>query len=256
MKRIRLITSIICAAIIFASCNKNEDDYIYTAGSSKKMLVKDYEVSIKAVNSGMGYHADSVELDLDDDGVNDLFGISFIDTLVDENSDHQIELSLKVINKLFAFSEVQNSGKKSVIIDDIVYSYDGTFPKKTTIYKTVCGNQPNSNPMYFGNSPKYLLDKEKFNESDFQYRLTSNNPKINLRTVSFSSQASYSSSSNGDSLIGYRFDYTDLCNPMPENVNLYLPFLKQDGPNKFYGWLKLKIVGNEITFIESAVQKE
>jgi len=240
---------------IFVACSKKEEDYIYTTGSSKNMNFNDHQVSIKAVNSGKEYQADSIELDLDDDGVNDLFGISFIDTLVDIDSDPQVELSLKVINKKFAFSEVQNSGKKSVIVDGVIYTYNGTFPQKTTVYKTVCGSQPNSSPMYFGNSPKYLLSGQELNESDFDFRLTSNNPKVNLKTPAFSSQALYQPSSGGDSLIGYRFDYTDLCDLTPENVDIFLPFLKQDGPNKRYGWLKLQVKGNEILFIESAIQK-
>ena len=250
-----LNVGIFISSLLLFSCNKDEKGTVYTAGESKRMILTNHQISVEAIYSGKAYEVDSVKLDLDQDGVNDILGLSIIDTVVDESSVYHKELSLKVINNDIVFSEVINSGKKSVVKGDPLFSYEGPFPKKTTIYTTVCGNQPNASPMYFGNSPKYLLENTELYEIDFDWPTTAYNPKINLKTPAYSPMALHYPSANGDSLIGYRFDYTDLCESIPEDISIYLPFLKQDGPNKKYGWLEVKISGNKMTFIQSAIQK-
>jgi len=94
----------------------------------------------------------------------------------------------------------------------------------------------------------YAINDQEINKTNFNWEseifddLTLKFPAY--RTVSFEP------SFQGDSLIGQDIIFPGLCEILPENEIFYLLFQKTSQGTEKYGWLKLKIDGNEKCYSE------
>ncbi|MFK8038624.1 MAG: hypothetical protein AB8B74_10075 [Crocinitomicaceae bacterium] len=236
--------------ITIGACEKYEDDYILTTGETKKMDLVNHDIRIEANYTGGSKQVDSIEIDIDFDGTSDIIGFSILDTIYPEG--YYKELSIEITNNEFVFAQHSNSGC-FYAIPQVNYLSNGTFPIKQYVYDFECNKIPNASDYKIGNVPMFTLGDQVVNEADYNWQ-SSQFSKLNLKIPAYTPEPSYTTSVDNDSLIGNVYNFPDLCETLPLNDSFYLLFYKTIQNEKKYGWLEIKISGNEIWFIRSAIQ--
>ena len=237
-------------AILFLACKKKEADYILTISEIKDLIVTSHNKSVQANYKSQETITETVYLDLNNDGINDIKGISY--AFLDSIKEYQ-HYNTKIIinNENFIFPTYKNSGERSSILRETTFKYDGTFPVVTNIYDIMCGVFPNAEwNQSTHDTPKYLLPEEYLKENDYDWIYSHG------LTLKYSAFRSISSeiSLGGDSILFSEVNYPAPCISLPENESIFLPFLMETISRKKYGWLELSLKDNSICFIRSAIQ--
>lgn len=248
--KITILTGFLIFGILACNKNKYEADYVFTAGTLENMTATNHNLLVEAKFDNF-QDEQSISVDIDGDGFNDITAVSIEGKIVFEPSYYRV-LKLNITNEAFVFATHPNSGE--IFADYTVkYLYNGTFPVQEHVFDYDCALSNTDRRMTFGNIPMFAVANQEVNASDFIWP-DADAVELTLDRPAYE-QASGEASAGGDSIIVERIIFPGTCIQLPKNQELYLPFQYTRLGKMKYGWLKIRLSGAKIEVLSSAIQE-
>jgi hypothetical protein len=256
MKKFLIFTII---GLIGFSCKKPLEEI--EAGQSRKMFMQQHCLNIYKEKDDIpdfsqleySYHDTNVFIDIDLDGTNDIeFQSSFE---YKQDPKFTSASSIKIINTDYAISRDLNKTKYYIgegCFYNVVYENYGAFVRATHQAWDGCKKEFPCNQV----GENYFAPEIKYKSQQIQNNSDWNNSDSMLLYVYYIHEAQCEFNNSQDTLYCISKIRDNSCLISPINQEIYIPISKLVDNERYLGWIKIRLSGeNTIEILETAIQE-
>jgi hypothetical protein len=234
--------TLLAVSLIFFACNKDKDVILFI-GETEGYETKNHNVHAQGFDDGPTYNGESVKIDIDNNGTDDMCFWSFQDSVASPELSAHYWIEGCVLDSKFTVLENPGTDNEYEVFSTEI-DYFGTYPRRTVVVKSYCAVYNNSNYR----KAKIFTQDDKVNIDEVfeaKYEFSGQTFDIYEDHVE---ESYWEFNADEDSLIGRHNIPVTTCAGAPYNEDFFIAFKYESGTDVKYGWIQLIVTNyNKIT---------
>ena len=248
INQIRIKAGVLALTVLtMVSCNKEETQRMAVGNLTEGDYNLHNNIILGVDNGAANY--ESVQIDVDHDGVNDFEFRSYEDSLFYPEPIARHRANVFIINSAFRIAYIPGSGTRSLGLCSTSYDYYGTYPRVTDYCAIECSD--------IGSEDYSIPNHTKYYEKDkFVYSIESWSTQEEL-TIAFygGSHGEANFNDANDTILSTIINLPEGCDNPSGIDNIYICFRKDEGENASIGWIELNVFyTGKLIVVRSAIK--